>query len=129
MYLNIEKFKIYNYFFLHKFLPMSIEISFKSDKKTIIRYALYKLLETILNFKSIVKWLWVDFYKYYPLNKEIMDLFKKHNFKICLFSPELKGKSIRTVRKLKFSFIKLKKNLILFVENIFQDEKYFFEIH
>ena len=65
----------------------------------------------------------------YGLTKEIIDLFKKHNFKICLFTPELKVKSIRMVRKLKFSFIKLKNNLILLVENIFQDRNYFFETH
>ena len=129
MYFNIEKFGIYNYFFLYKYFPISIEKLFKSDKKTVIRYLSYKLLENVINFKNIVKWIWVDFYKYYPLNKEIIDLFKKHNFKICLFTPELKVKSIRMVRKLKFSFIKLKNNLILLVENIFQDRNYFFETH
>ena len=122
MYFNIEKFGIYNYFFLYKYFSICTEKLFKSDKKTVIRYLLYKLHKSVLNFKNIVKWIWVDFYKYYPLNKEIIDLFKKYNFKICLFSPELKVKTIRMVRKLKFSFIKLKNNLILLIEIYFKIE-------
>jgi len=125
MYFNIEKFGIHNYFFLYKYFPISIKKLFRRDKKTVIRYLSYKLHENVINFKNIVKLIWVDFYKYYTLNKEIIDFFKKYNFKICLFSPELKVKSIRMVRKLKFSFIKLKNNLILLIENIFQDRNYF----
>jgi len=61
-----------------------------------------------LIFKDI-KWLWVDYFSKFPLNKKFYDYLKKENVKICLVSPELvKKKYSSKITSLKKQLVKKK---------------------
>lgn len=107
----MEKHQISNYFFLDQSMPMLIKTSSRGNDKTAIRYSLYESLETVLNFKGYVEWIWIDYYENYPLNEEIIDLLKKNNFKTCLVSPELQGKTMEVVIEAQKSIVNFRKNI------------------
>lgn len=107
----MEKHQISNYFFLDQSMPMLIKTSSRGNDKTAIRYSLYESLETVLNFKGSVEWIWIDYYENYPLNEEIINLLKKNNFKTCLVSPELQGKTMEVVIEAQQSIVNFKKNI------------------
>lgn len=107
----MEKHQISNYFFLDQSMPMLIKTSSGGNDKTAIRYSLYESLETVLNFKGSVEWIWIDYYENYPLNEEIINLLKKNNFKTCLVSPELQGKTMEVVIEAQQSIVNFKKNI------------------
>ena len=75
-----------------------------------VRVSDYESIETAINIRDKVNWVWVDMFHKFPLNhKKFIDL-KNNNFKICLVSPEL-----QTSNKLQISDIKniLKKEDII----------------
>ena len=87
----VKKFNINDYFFLDQSFPMLIKSVKKSSLETSIRFSEYESIETVLKFKDLVSWVWVDYYEKYPLNDYVVNILKKNNFKICLVSPELQG--------------------------------------
>lgn len=99
----LEQKQIKNYFFLDQSLPMLIKKSIGGNKKTAIRFSSYESFDTVLKFKDLVDWIWIDYYEYYPLNKEIISHIKQFNLKTCLVSPELQGYSIESIQKAQHS--------------------------
>ena len=107
----MNKFRITNFFFLDQSFPMLIKTALGGNIKTAVRFSSFESIDTVLKFKGIVEWVWIDYYEMYPLNKEIIDLIKRNNFKICLVSPELQGRSNKTILKAQTSIISFKKNI------------------
>ncbi len=107
----LKKFKIVNYFFLDQSFPMLIKSAKNKTLETSMRYSKYESLETVLKFKGLVKWIWVDYYEDYPLFKDIILKLKENQYKICLVSPELQGHSENKINEAFNSIEKYKKHI------------------
>jgi hypothetical protein len=87
----IEKYNIKKYFFLDSSFPMIYLLSKNGEKNIALRFSEFEGLDTILNMKNKVKWIWVDCFTKLPINQENYKLLKNEGFKFCLVSPELQG--------------------------------------
>ena len=105
----MTKYNIKNWFFLDMTIPFLVRYADKAHKKKIqsfspanlaVRFSDMESIENALSFKDKVKWIWIDYFSEFPLNKKIFSLIKKANFKICLVSPELQEDSIFTIEEI-----------------------------
>jgi hypothetical protein len=87
----IRKYEVRDYFFLDSSFPMIYLLSELGENNIALRFSEFECLETILNMKKRVKWVWVDCFSKLPIDKESYKILKKHGFKLCLVSPELQG--------------------------------------
>ena len=87
----IRKYEIKDYFFLDSSFPMIYLLSKEAEENIALRFSEYEGLDTILNMKNRVKWVWVDCFSRLPITHESFALLKDSGFKICLVSPELQG--------------------------------------
>ncbi len=108
-YLN--KYQIKSFFFLDQSLPFIIKMSNNGFSNSAVRVSNYESIETALNFKNKVKWIWVDIFEKFPLDFENYNNLKSANFKLCLVSPELHQSNTLSIDNLKNS---LNKQKILF---------------
>jgi len=89
----LKKYNINNYFFLDSSFPMIYKLSLEGNKNIALRFSEYEGLDTILNMKGKVNWVWVDCFTKNPLTKEIYNILKREGFKLCFVSPELQNQS------------------------------------
>ena len=87
----LKKHEITNYFFLDSSFPMIYKLSSEGEKNIAIRFSEFEGLDTILNMKGKVNWVWVDCFTKNPLTKEIYTRLKQEGFKLCFVSPELQN--------------------------------------
>ena len=87
----INKYKIKDYFFLDSSFPMIFHLSKSGEKNVALRFSEFEGIDTIINMKNKVKWIWVDCFSKIPITKSEYNLFKKKGYKLCLVSPELQG--------------------------------------
>ena len=66
-------------------------LSKEGEDNVALRFSEYEGLDTILNMKNRVKWVWVDCFNKLPITYESFLLLKGNGFKLCLVSPELQG--------------------------------------
>ena len=86
---TIKKFNVKKYFFLDSSFPMIHQLSNENQRNMALRFSEYESIETILNMRNKVDWVWVDCFTKLPLTQENYQTLKKEGFKICLVSPEL----------------------------------------
>lgn len=87
----LQKYNIKDYFFLDSSFPMIYLLSKDGEKNIALRFSEFEGLDTILNMKNKIKWVWVDCFSILPINKKVFDILKNNNFKLCLVSPDLQG--------------------------------------
>lgn len=87
----IQKYKIQKYFFLDSSFPMVYQLSEMGERNVALRFSEFETIDTILNLKGKIEWVWVDCFTRLPINIEIFTLLKENGFKLCLVSPELQG--------------------------------------
>lgn len=87
----IQKYEIKDYFFLDSSFPMIYLLSNEGENNVALRFSEYEGLDTILNMKNRVKWVWVDCFSMLPITSQSFNLLKSNGFKLCLVSPELQG--------------------------------------
>jgi NDP-sugar pyrophosphorylase family protein len=87
----LKKYNITNYFFLDSSFPMIYKLSNEGEKKIAIRFSEFEGLDTILNMKGKVDWVWIDCFTKNPLTFDIYTILKKAGFKLCFVSPELQN--------------------------------------
>lgn len=87
----LKKHNITNYFFLDSSFPMIYKLSNEGEHNIAIRYSEYEGLDTVLNMKGRVKWVWVDCFTKNPLTRNHYDILKNAGFKLCFVSPELQN--------------------------------------
>ena len=78
------------------------------ESRSSIRVSEYESIDTALKLEGKVRWVWVDFFNYFPLDYESFLKLKKAKFKLCLVSPELQGHPIIRVEQLKNQLNKMK---------------------
>ena len=71
--------------------PMIKLLTSEGESKVAIRYSEFEGLDTIMNMKGKLDWVWVDCFTKLPIDNESYKLLKSAGFKICLVSPELQG--------------------------------------
>lgn len=87
----IQKYEIEKYFFLDSSFPMIYNLSKEGNKNIALRFSEFEGIDTILNLRNKVEWIWVDCFTVLPINYEIFAILKENGFNICLVSPELQG--------------------------------------
>ena len=90
--------KIENFFFLDQSFPFLIKTIMNGESRTAVRVSEYESINTALSLAGKAAWIWVDFFKKFPLDKESYLKLKQANFKLCLVSPELQGHSINNLK-------------------------------
>ncbi|MDC0345974.1 hypothetical protein OAM99_04805 [Planktomarina sp.] len=84
--------EITNYFFLDQTFPFLIKWSAASKQRCAVRVSEFESIDTAMALKGMARWIWVDCFTKFPLNKCDTDDLKKAGFKLCLVSPELQGR-------------------------------------
>ncbi len=107
----LEKYNIENYFFLDSSFPMIFSLSTKNNiSKFALRFSEVEGMDTIRNMQGKCEWIWVDCFTRLSIDKTIFDEMKFLDFKVCLVSPELQGRSediVNYKKELKASGINL----------------------
>ena len=88
----LKKYDIRDYFFLDSSFPMIHTLSKEGEKNIALRYSEYESLESVLKMQGRARWVWVDCFHNFPLDKNTYDQLKLAGFKLCLVSPELQGR-------------------------------------
>lgn len=83
----LDKNKISNFFFHDQ----TFSTLLKNKDKTIvsIRYSEFENLKNYTYLFKSIKWIWIDHFSKFPLNKKFYKILKKNSVKICIVSPEL----------------------------------------
>ena len=80
---------------------MIFQLNKIGEKNIAIRFSEFESIESVELVKDMVKWVWVDCFTKFPLNKEIYKKIKSYGLKICLVSPELQGYSNNIIKNFK----------------------------
>jgi len=92
----VERAGIKDYFFLDLSFPALVKMVNTGEKRIAVRFSEYESLETILTLVDKVEWVWVDCFTKMPLTDSIYKILSKQ-FKLCVVSPELQGRSIEEI--------------------------------
>jgi len=72
---------------------MIYQLSNKNINNIALRFSEFEGIDTIITMQYKIKWIWVDCFTKNPLTKEIYNLLRSLNYKICFVSPELQNQS------------------------------------
>ena len=86
------KYKVKDYFFLDCSFPMIYLLYEQGEKNIALRYSEFEGLDTIMNMRDKVNWVWIDYIKGYPINKDFINVIRQSNLKVCLVCPSLQKK-------------------------------------
>jgi hypothetical protein len=88
----LKEYDITNFFLLDCSIPMIYKLSNMGEKRIAVRFSEFENLDSVLQWKDKVEWVWVDCFYSYILTKESEKILHENDFKICLVSPELQGR-------------------------------------
>lgn len=88
----LDKYQVFNYFFLDSSLPMINHLVNQGERKMAIRFSELEPIELLRSFAGKVEWVWVDCFTKFILDKKTEKEIHSLGFKICLVSPELQGR-------------------------------------
>ncbi|EKO3373813.1 hypothetical protein SD340_002939 [Vibrio fluvialis] len=92
--INLMKKKgIEDYFFLDQSFPFLIKWSNNGERRCAARVSEYESIDTALELKGKIDWIWVDCFNELALTCTEAKLLKEAGFKLCLVSPELQGRT------------------------------------
>lgn len=74
-----------NYFLLDVEFPYIFSASKKNFKNIAIRFSEVESINTVMKFKGLVNWVWIDTFTKLPLNQNAINVLK--SFKTCLVCP------------------------------------------
>ena len=97
----LKKYNITEYFFLDSSFPMIYQLNKIKENNIAIRFSEFESIESVLKVKDMVKWVWIDCFTKFPLDKEIYDKIIDVNLKICLVSPELQKHNVEMIDEIK----------------------------
>ena len=80
----IKKYNVKKYFFLDSSFPMIYNISREGNNNIALRFSEFEGIDTILNLRGKVEWVWVDCFTILPINHEIFTLLKDNGFKVIV---------------------------------------------
>lgn len=84
------KFNIKNYFLLDVEFPYLYRAAREAEKRIAIRYSEDESIETVLKYKNMIDWVWIDTNTKLPLDEKVAK--QLQGFKLCLVCPERWGR-------------------------------------
>ena len=84
----VNKFNIENYFFLDVTPPFMFKMINKGISEMAVRFSEFESIETCLNLKNKVDWVFIDNLTRLPVENNSFHILKEY-FKLCIVSPEL----------------------------------------
>ena len=82
----MESNNIQNFFFLDQSFPSLIKTIKSQEKRCAIRLSEYESIQTVLNLKGKIDWVWIDYFTKFPLDYNSFSLFKNTNLNYVYFS-------------------------------------------
>ena len=90
----LNKYNIKHYFFLDSSFPLIYLLNRDyNNNHFACRFSEYENLNNILDNKDMYKYIWIDCFTKFPLNKENYKVIVREDVKICIVSPELQKQS------------------------------------
>lgn len=86
----VKKAKIEHYFLLDCEFPYIYRAAREGVREIAMRYSEDEAMETVLNYKDKVDWVWIDTNTELPINEKVID--ELAPFKTCLVCPERWGR-------------------------------------
>ena len=88
----IKKYKIKKYFFLDSTFPMIFQLSEQGEKNIALRFSEFEGLDTLMNMKDRINWVWIDCFRTFPIAKNSYKTLTDLGLKLCLVSAELQNR-------------------------------------
>lgn len=85
-----KKYNIEDYFLLDVEFPYLYRAARQGVRKIAIRYSEDECIETVLKYKGMVDWVWIDTNTKLPLTKKVIQ--QLEGFKTCLVCPDRWGR-------------------------------------
>lgn len=98
----IKKYRVKKYFLLDVEFPFIYNASNSGEKNISIRFSEKESIETVKNFVNKVKYVWIDTFTKFPINKKNLSILNK--FHKCLVSPDRwnRAEDIKKYKKIIF---------------------------
>lgn len=96
---------ISNYFLLDLSFPSIIRLK-EQEKNIAVRLSHFESFETVEKLKNKVNWIWIDMVNdTIPFSKSNYNIIQEYGFKTCIVSPELWGRPISSIERVKTQLI------------------------
>ena len=102
----LKKYKIKNYFFHDQTFSSLLKNKHKTNVS--LRFSEYEDIKKKNKLFNQIKWLWIDNFSTFRLEKKFYLFLKRYKVKICLVSPELVNK--KRINEIKLILKYLRKN-------------------
>ena len=82
----IQKYDVNSYFLLDVEFPYIVSASENKIKNIAIRFSEFESIDTVIKFKRLINWIWIDTFTKLPLNQNAINVLR--GFKTCIVCPE-----------------------------------------
>ena len=89
----MQEHQISEFFFLDQSFPFLIKTSSTGESRSAVRVSEYEGLTSARVLAGKVKWAWIDCFTKFPLDQCWARELKEMDFKLCVVSPELQGRT------------------------------------
>ena len=90
---RMRRFGIGDFFFLDQSFPFLLKTARTGEKRCAVRVSEFESIDTAMALQGMVRWVWVDCFKKFPLSRQQADRLRQAGFTFCLVSPELQGRA------------------------------------
>ena len=90
---RMRRFGIEDFFFLDQSFPFLVKTARTGEKRCAVRVSEFESIDTAMALQGMVRWVWVDCFKKFPLSRQQADRLRQAGFTFCLVSPELQGRT------------------------------------
>lgn len=87
---------IEDWFFLDQSFPFLIRTARAGESRCAVRVSEFESIDTALTLAGQVRWIWVDCFTRFPLDRAQAERLRAAGFALCLVSPELQGRDAAT---------------------------------
>ncbi|MCC7248765.1 MAG: hypothetical protein IT473_09095 [Lysobacter sp.] len=87
---------IEDWFFLDQSFPFLIRTARAGESRCAVRVSEFESIDTALTLAGQVRWIWVDCFTRFPLDRAQAERLHAAGFALCLVSPELQGRDAAT---------------------------------
>ncbi len=87
---------IEDWFFLDQSFPFLVRTARAGESRCAVRVSEFESVDTALALAGLVRWVWVDCFTRFPLDRAQAARLHAAGFALCLVSPELQGRDAAT---------------------------------